>query len=285
MAGAASNPFTDVQRDRWGRPLIIQPDGSTVAYRRASSLSNVLADSGGLETWKTRLTLAGVGRSAELTERVQRASADGWQDDRVAKAELSEISRDAFREAGGYDASDYGTKFHALTVPGGTDDLSGDIEPALLRDAEAFWDGMSRLGLEIVATEQFVVNDDLKVAGTYDHAIRCNQPLRDPNSGEVVVDSGDVLLADKKTGSLHMTDHAVQLAVYATGVRYNFLTGARAPSPVSAEWGILIHVFRRSGVARFYLVDLVAGYSLAQFAIEIHARRADKPYHFEVTAS
>lgn len=47
-------------RDRWGRPEIVRPDGTTKGYRRMTTFIDVIDDKDNLVKWKGRVILAGV---------------------------------------------------------------------------------------------------------------------------------------------------------------------------------------------------------------------------------
>lgn len=81
-------------------------------------------------------------------------------------------------------------------------------------------------GLEVLAAEQSVVVDDLKLAGTLDRIVRLTKPL---TFDDVTIPAGTVLVLDIKTSKLHADDdglpsywdtYPVQIAAYASSVPY-----------------------------------------------------------------
>ena len=53
--------MTDIQRDRWGRPLIVPPGGGkAVPYRRASGIGKALEDDTNLTYWRARVVAIGL---------------------------------------------------------------------------------------------------------------------------------------------------------------------------------------------------------------------------------
>ena len=81
-------------------------------------------------------------------------------------------------------------------------------------------------GLQVVASEAKVVNDELKLAGTLDRLVRLTQPL---TFGDVTIAAGSVVVLDIKTSKLHADDdglpgywdgYPLQIYAYATGVPY-----------------------------------------------------------------
>lgn len=187
-------------RDGRDRPLIVPPGGGQpVAYQRASTFANVLTDQSGLTTWKVRHAVRGVASNPALVARAVAAQ--------YGEKDLDEVIEAGLLLDGASDAAGFGTAFHRLTEPDARD--RADEAPESIRaDVRSYWQALDAAGLRIVATEEFVVHDGYRVAGTFDHIIELPDGL-----GRVV--------ADKKTGSYKPREHAVQLAVYAGGVRYD----------------------------------------------------------------
>ena len=60
-------PDTEIPRDRWGRPLIIPPEGGEpVPYNRASGVGKTLDDLNNLMAWKARKVAEGLVRRPDL---------------------------------------------------------------------------------------------------------------------------------------------------------------------------------------------------------------------------
>lgn len=81
-------------------------------------------------------------------------------------------------------------------------------------------------GLEVVACEAKVVNDDLRLAGTLDRLVRLTRPL---TFGDVTIAKGSVVVLDIKSSKLHADDdglpsywasYPIQIYAYAAGVPY-----------------------------------------------------------------
>jgi hypothetical protein len=220
IVSAKSDIELEIARDQWDRPLILPPDGvgKPVAYRRASSVAEVLEDHYGLHQWQLRLVVEGLAQRPDLVQSTHTAT----------KREIGLIAETAMEQAGAGVASRNGTTMHALTdlhdrglpLPKG---LPANIEAML----EVYIKTTSRL--EMLDSERFVVCDAIKVAGTYDRRVR------DKKTGLEVI-------GDLKTGQ-NLKYLAVkapaQVAVYAAGDHYD-LDGEREAHGADRDRGMLI---------------------------------------------
>lgn len=257
-----------VERDRWQRPLIAQPDGGKkVAYTRASTLGKALDDEAGLTAWKQRMTAIGVASRRDLILAVS-----AHRDDKAAMADLVEQAMNA-AEAGA--AATAGTALHELMdaydhgrTPYVPEEYRADI--AAYQAATA--------GLEFVRSETFVVDDELKVAGTYDNLWRLKAPVTTPDG--TVLPAGTLVIGDKKTGADIRYGHAswaVQLSCYAHGLRYDPATDERLEAEgINPDWGLIVHAPVMKGVAQLYWIDLKAGRELAHLATTVRTARKAK---------
>lgn len=93
--------------------------------------------------------------------------------------------------------------------------------------AHGWVDLLDRNGLEVLATELPVINDELRLAGTLDRIVRLT---RDLHFGSVVVPAGTVIVLDIKTSKLHADrdglpsywdSYPIQIAAYAQSVPYD----------------------------------------------------------------
>jgi hypothetical protein len=248
-----------VPRDQWDRPKIIQPDGTLVSYRRASSVAEAIDGHIGLDNWHCKLTALGLAARPDLMQAVQ-----------VAKnnKELTAIINEAQVHAGRDVASNNGSYMHRLTdlIDTGKDIPSGlpvHVEAMLEKYAEATAD------LEVLDSERFVVQDELRIAGTYDRRVRSRK-------------TGRVLIGDLKTGqklAYQATKTPAQVAAYAKGVWYD-LDGDREPHGAEEDWGLLIHlpwtIDPREAECEVYWLDLRIGRAAIKEAFGIEAFRKIK---------
>lgn len=287
MAPTDPDPFASgdgidegVPRDGRGRPRIVplvrnkpKPDGKLISYTRASTFAKALDDGAGLTRWKIRHAVLGVAVSPDLAAlaaamgRNLNALTDG------DKRNLDGIAERAHDRSGGNEKADYGTAVHSMTEPG-RDPFA--VDPAMQRDANAYAALLDALDVDVVDTEVFVVNDPLKVAGTFDHTwrLRTAWTINDGASG-ITIPAGTIVVVDKKTGRLSLGAHAIQLATYARASRYpDPATGERVAMDASPEWGVVAHIPKGTGTAAAYLIDLTAGWKGAKLAQEVRAYRS-----------
>jgi hypothetical protein len=256
----------EVKRDRWGRPLIVPPEGGDpVAYTRVSTLAKALDDLNQLMAWKARKTAEGLVRRPDLLTRVAGAIANGDPDnDWPTKRALNDVVGEATEAAGASRGSSAGTGFHALTeaIDRGTEPLY--VPPADAPRLDAY--RTATAGYESLDIECFVVNDEVRAAGTFDRLFRCPD--------------GRVRVADLKSGKSE-ADYplatTMQIAIYARGVRYDVPTGGRKPlhEDLDLTTGLLIHLPPKGGCV-LYDLNLTVGWEAAQLAASVREVRALK---------
>lgn len=279
-----------VPRDWLRRPLIIPaPRGKPnlkaklETYTRASTFAKTLSDGGqGLTTWQVRHATLGIALRPDLAAMAAALGRNLNDYTPEDKRNLDAIVASAHDTSGGNDKANWGTAVHSLTE----DPLveRGVIDDDMAADVNAYDAALLKAMLEPVSSEQFVVNDELKVAGTYDHKYRLHRDLAFDVPVPVGVKSqhlpaGTILVGDKKTGTMHWTEVSIQLAIYARGKGYDHTTGERTSLDMSPQWGIVAHIPKGKGEAILYLVDLHAGWELAKIAAKA---RAVKPSSLRV---
>nr|QOL00353.1 hypothetical protein [uncultured organism] len=271
---------TGPERDGRGRPKIIpldtdgkpNVDGKLVAYTRASTFAKALSDPGGLTDWKVRHAVVGVSISPDLAAIVGALGTNPDEFTPDQKRDLDDVIERAHDRSGGNVKADYGTAVHTLTEPG-NEGVTAAI-PEMAGDVNAYQEALNRHGIEVVESEVFVVHDDLKVAGTFDDKYRLTRPLMLEDGSILPADS--LLIGDKKTGTLHFDEHAVQLAVYAHADGYDYETGERTAHGALKTYGILAHIGRGTATCDLYLVDLQIGWYAAQLCLQVRAYRSTK---------
>lgn len=257
----------EIDRDQWGRPLIIPPGGGKpTAYTRASTLCKAPDDAGGLVNWSSSQTLKGLLARPDLYA-VARAATD--------EAEIKSIATKAKDAAASDAAANHGTALHwwSEQIDKGIADL--DMLPPEYEDLLAGYVAATK-GLEVIDAELFVVCDELKSAGTLDRLVR--------------LPDGAVVVADVKTGK-HASTYgacsvAIQTAVYAHGERYDIATGERSPlhPDLDDTRTLLIHMplETRSGFSPvgLYELDAVKGWYGARLGRAIIDWRKESPISF-----
>lgn len=253
-------PTVEIPRDRWGRPLIVPPEGGkAIGYTRVSTLAKALDDKTALTKWKQRQVVIGLGARPDLV--AVAAAVKG--DDR----KLDELVETAMTAAESERAANIGTALHALSEQVDADVALDSLPMEFRADLGAYRATMT--GISIVATEMFVVTDQVQAAGTFDRLVR--------------LPDGRTMIADIKTGK-HEPNYphaaATQMAVYSRGHLYDPEKGRVGHLPdlgVDQDHGLLIHLPAGTGTCQLYLVDLRVGWSLAATAVAVRNAFKSKP--------
>lgn len=266
-----------IERDQWKRPLIVQPDGSKVAYTRASSFSGYIENKFGLHIWQKRLLARGMGQREDLAALAAalppaptgQTSADKRKKTEI-NAELDEIIERALDTAGAYLGADYGTAIHAFTDPLHP---SGPVPERMQEDVRSYVELIEAAGIFRYASELFVVNDELKVAGTLDGlfavpALAC------------------AVVGDVKTGKQNLHSTAIQVSLYSRSKVYDPATGQRMSlqdytaavfgqldlgngPAFNPEIGIYIHIPKGEGSTTLHPLNLNRGWEMALICAQV----------------
>lgn len=258
----------EIPRDRWGRPMIWLPDKSArVPYQRASSIGKKLDDTTNIIRWKNRLVAQGIANNTHLRLKVAAAGDN--------RSELNAICEEAFESAGGSVKAEIGTALHALTEKLDKGETNCFVPDEYADDLYAYQVAVEPF--EWLAIEQFLVNDEIQVAGTPDRIAELRESLAFENG--VVLPAGWRGIVDLKTGSVDFPHgFSAQLGTYAHSEFYDAESGKRSPLPpgVDDKWGVLIHLPAGEGRAELYLLDIEAGYKAAFLALEVDRWRKQK---------
>lgn len=253
------NTLTEVSRDRWKRPLITPPGGGKPEpYTRCTTYVGALEDTYNLEKWKMRMTAIGLGARPDLMLAVQ--ACDPVRD----KEALNGHCDAAVEAASASAAANMGTAVHKLTEAVDRGELQLADVPAVARqDIAAYIDVMRQAKLEVLGIEQFVVQDTIKVGGTFDRTLKLG---------------GKTYIGDVKTGSLDygMGKIAMQLAVYANSRAYSPATGERTDLDVDLERAIVIHLPIGTGKCFLRWVDIATGWEGVHLAGQVREWRKRK---------
>ena len=267
----------EVPRNHWGQPLIIPPGGGKpVPYQRASSFGDVLDDKSNLEKYLRRKVMRGLANRPDLL-----LAAATTPDEE--KGALNRIAEDAIEAAGGSEKATIGTSLHRLTE---LLDAGADLPPYPQQyDADLVAYRAATEPFEHVAIERFVVNDELRVAGTPDRVSWHTAPLQ----FEGLTLPPALRIGDLKTGghAAYLGKYAVQLAIYSRSQFYDPETGTRTPifgwddeaenwRDVDQDWGVIFHAEAGTGTCNLYALDLQAGWEGALLAADVRAWRKRK---------
>lgn len=241
----------DIQRDRFGRPLVVPPEGGRpVAYTRCTTYVDALEDKYNLQRWQQRMVALGMADRPDLV-----LAAGAHRDDRD---ELNRIVDQAMDAAQAHAAAGVGTSLHKLTEQLDRGQIPGPVPEAYRADLDAYAAATAKL--EIVGIERFSVLDELKIGGTHDRTVRYQ---------------GRDYIADIKTGSVEFgaLKIAMQLAVYSRSVLYDPATRERTPLEVDQDRAIVIHLPAGQGRCELHWVDIAAGWEAVQVATQVRQWR------------
>lgn len=264
-----------VERDRWGRPLIVTPDGEVKPYTRVSTMVGYIKNTHGLTTWQKRLIVRGMGQREDLAAMAAALPpySGDQQADALVKAQLDEIMEAALEAANAYEGANWGTAIHAFTDPG----PSGPVPERMRKDVASYEDVMDKTGITCYASEVFVVNHDLQCAGTLDglYAI--------PALGAAIV-------GDKKTGKQDLHSTTIQEAIYSHSEVYDVekretveslaeLTVHRLGADIfNDSMGLYIHIPKAQGLTTLHPLNLDAGYEMAKVCARVRDFQRDKGF-------
>ena len=86
------HPNTTMPRDRWGRPMVMPPNGKNrMAYQRTTTFVGVMENTFNLMAWKQRMTVLGIGQRRDL----QLAAAAADPDDKKTLNDLAAWTAEA----------------------------------------------------------------------------------------------------------------------------------------------------------------------------------------------
>jgi hypothetical protein len=262
----------DFQRDRWGRPLIIPPDGGkAVPYKRPSSFGDRIEDKFQIQQWEKRCLVVGMSHTPSLVAETVAIEANpkAWTKD--DKSKLNDIADRAKVAARANEAADIGTALHRITERYDLGHDMGKLPEPFASDLAAYIEGMTAHDLVIRREwiECRMVCDELRTAGTTDRIV------------EMVKTIDDKAIYDLKTGATidySMLTYAIQLAIYSRSVLYNITTGERTPVPVRQDVAYIGHLPAGKGTFELYEVDINAGWEAAQLCADIDRWRARKDF-------
>lgn len=247
----------DIERNRWGWPLV---DGTP--YPRVSTVAKTLDDQGNLIDWSGGMVAVGMALPASVD---LREAALLHRGDNKA---LKKVQRDAKDRAGASVPAGRGTNLHEVVhrIVQGVD--PGELSDATRASVEALFDAFAREGLKVLATEQFVVNTDAGVAGTFDMLLE--------DAG------GKRYIGDLKTGAKSWERQfpgavSVQLASYQGGRRWCPHEGWLPEHLAEADTALLVSLPVDKGECFIDAIDLEAGRYGLELALKVRNWRKTKP--------
>jgi hypothetical protein len=266
----------DVERDQWGRPLILQPDGSKIAYTRVSTAANMLEHQGGLEKWRQQIIVKGMAARPDILAACAAlpSKTGNRKKDELTSTSWREYLDAAFEAGLGHEKANWGSATHGFTEPG----MRGNplVPAAIQGDVDSYWGKVDEYRVRLVGAELFVVNDELRFAGRFDDLYW--------------IDGFGACLGDKKTGKAKVKQVTVQKSIYANSKAYDPRTGERReivdaidweragvprPDDINRKWAFFVHIPLGEGFTTFFKSDIEKGYAAAKVAAMIRDFRSD----------
>jgi hypothetical protein len=255
MNGTIVTPDPTIDRDRYGRPMVIPPTGGKkVPYSRCTSYIDVLEDKFNLNQWSQRMVALGLASRPDLL-----LSVSAHRDD---KKELNRIVEAAREAAAASAAATTGTALHALTELVDRGQELPVLQDHVLADLAAYKEATK--DLNAVHIEQFMVLDSFKIGGTPDRVVKYKK---------------GTYIADLKTGSIEWgaLKIAMQLAIYARSHTYDVATATRGAHDADVKRGLIIHLPAVEDPAEarcdLHWVDLEQGWYAVLTARDVRERR------------
>lgn len=281
MSIALPTPIiTEPRRDRWGRYLVVGPDGGKpIGYRRVTTVAKTLDSSDSLIPWASCATMVGALRRPGLMARWQSLVAthpDPWYSSEDSKKEAKRLVEECKVAGGSSDRADMGVALHSIVeLIGKTGQSPVGLQPAMAADIDAWQQMLANTGISVATLEPIVVLDAHTVAGK-------------PDMAETIVPGfDDPLIGDLKTGSdltYAWRSIVVQLAAYAhadniyeQGEAADGSQDRRLPMPpVSQQHAIVFHLPAGQAICTPYIIDIAVGWTKFQQSLAVDAWRKQK---------
>lgn len=269
--GFFADADAEVERTGDGRPKILQPDGKRIPYTRASGLGDFVADAGFLLAWKMRYLAIGLGRRPDLADMCAvETYTTGFDENPKTKGPSARRLDGIIARALDYmkidERADRGTVVHAVTETG----YDGYVPIAAIGEAASFHLFLALNSIERLGSELFTVNDELRVAGTFDHLF-------------YIPDVG-IVIGDTKNGrNSNPIGFGIQFANYANSVLYDQATDQRLsledyvaslgydPADIRRDIALLLSV--KENETKPSWVNIEWGYEMAKLAAQVRDAR------------
>lgn len=262
------------ERDRWGRYKLPDPNtGEIVAYTRATTFAETVADQYGLTLWKCRKAAIGIALRPDLMAGV---TAVGDPDSPDGKKKINQLVVQAQEFAGSTARATIGTALHAwleerdagrtVTVP-----------ETWKADVDAYYAELKRSSITLSKNyiERICLLPELGVAGTMDRLGK--------------FPSGLPFIFDIKSGTdlaFSLGSIAIQLALYAHSSHcWDPVDGSLHPMPkVQQDTAVVMHLPAGEGRAQALYVDIQAGWDMVQHCVAVREWRNRKNLAYPVLA-
>lgn len=254
------------ERDRWGRYLIPDPvSGQKQAWTRATTWAETVADTFALTNWKLRMTAIGLAARPDLLTGVAAVLDPDTKDGKRSLDKLVERAQEAAKASA---RATLGTALHSFCEAHDSGRELPLIPPPFDADLEAYQRAMSAVKVSRNYIEKIGIIRELGVAGTMDRVVAFHHSKRP-------------MIGDIKTGrdlSYSWTEIAIQLALYAHADTIWDVTEEvhRPMLEVDQERALVVHLPAGEARCQLYIVDIAAGWEMAQVCGQVRAWRARK---------
>lgn len=250
------------------RKASLKPKTGTY-YRRTTTYIDVLGDKSNLVSWKGRRTAMGLIESPRLFDEFAALNDPDGEDRSKANA----VVERAQEFAGSKLRANAGTAVHSFL-----EDVDSGIDPGWIpeeyeADIASYIDVTK--DLEVLAIELFCVQDEYRVAGTFDRLVA----VHGDTAKKLHVPDGTVSVLDVKTGRSIDFDYgkiAMQIAGYSRMKLYDVKTFKRSDihPQLNMDVGIVAHLPLGEGECKLYGADLGKGWNGFQMCRDVHEWRS-----------
>lgn len=281
MSGAVS-PAIEPRRDRWGRYLVVPPDGGKPkGYRRVTTVAKMLDSSDSLIPWASCATMVGALRRPGLMARWQSLIAthpDPWYATEDSKREAKRLVEECKVAGGSSDRADMGTALHSIIeLIGKTGQVPVGLQPAMAADIDAWQQMLVDTGITFTPSllEPIVVLDAHEVAGKADMLEAHIPGLDAPVVGDVK--TGADLTYAWRSITVQLAGYAHADNVYVQGAAADGSEDQRLPMPpISREHGVVFHLPAGTATCTPYVIPLPIGWTKFQQSLAVDAWRKQK---------
>ncbi len=258
------------ERDRYGRYRILDPvTGEERSWVRATTWAKTVSDLHALNGWEKRMVALGLAQRPDLLLRV---AAVAEPNSTPGRSQLDKLIDQAREHAKASARANLGTALHAFAESCDLGRPLPEIPPPYDRDIAAYRQAMAAVEVSRNYVERICVVRDLGVAGTMDRLVR----FKHGRDGKRLP-----MVADLKSGSdlrHSWNEIAIQLALYAhADTIYDPITRQHHPMlEVNQETALVVHLPAGEGRCTLYLVDIRAGWKMAQLCGAVRAWRDRK---------
>jgi hypothetical protein len=258
---------TVTPRDRYDRPLVVPPNAKEpipVPYTRVTTYIEAPEDQHNLDLYHQRLVARGLAKREALLLRVASLGdmpGDDGPLDKEWKKTLNALCKQAQEADQGSDKATTGSALHAFTERHDRGQEVGNVPAAYQKHVDNYV--AATAGFRHRWIEKFTVYDQLQLGGT-------------PDRVSWIPGHDKLVIVDTKTGrtDFGVGKMAMQLAIYAHSVVYDFGTQQRTPlGDVDLENGLIVALNARTGDCELKWIDIGKAWRYIGLPADVRAWR------------